>query len=62
MAHVFTHILVVSGSIENDNIVSVIRREGNVCIRPLISIPHVLIRIVVVHASIENDNIVAVNS
>ena len=62
MAHVFMHILVVSGSIGNDNIVAVIGREGNVFIRSLIiSIPHVLIHIVAVSVSTENDNIVAVN-
>ena len=62
MAHIFMHILVVSGSIKNDNIVAVIGREGNVYIRSLIiCIPHVLIHIFVVCASIENDNIVAVN-
>ena len=59
MGHVFMHILVVSGSIENDNIVAVIRREGNVCIRSLIiCIPRVLIHIVAVCASTENDDIV----
>ena len=63
MAHVFMHILVVSRSIEHDNIVGVIRREGNVCIRSLIiCIPHVLIHIVAVCVSIENDNIVVANS
>ena len=62
MSHVFMHILVVSRSIGNDNIVAMIRREGNVCIRSLIIyIPQVLIHIVVVCASTENYNIVAVN-
>ena len=62
MAHVFMHILVVSISIGNDNIVALIEREGNVCIRSLIiCIPQVLIHIVVVRVSTENDNIVAVN-
>ena len=61
MAHVFMHILVVSRSVENYNIVAVIRIEGNVCIRSLIiCILHVLIHIVALCASIKNYNIVAV--
>ena len=56
------HILEVRGSIGNHNIVAVIQREGNVCIRSLIiCIPQVLIHIVVVYASTENDNIVGLN-
>ena len=63
MAHVFMHILIVSGSMGNDNIVTMIGREGNVCIRSLIiCIPRVLIHIVAICVSTENDNFVAVNS
>ena len=62
MAHVFMHILVVSRSIGNDNIVAVINREGNVFIRSLIiCMPKVLIHIVAVYVSTQNDNIVGVN-